>query len=88
LLKNSKETSERIAHLAAVVLAKLNASPIEKELAGSALSQHHTFKHTSAAIGKIAGKVLADPHACEHARELAGSVLAQVRNMHERAPER
>ncbi|APR35399.1 MULTISPECIES: hypothetical protein [unclassified Paraburkholderia] len=88
MLKNSKETSERIAHLAAVVLAKLNASPIEKELAGSALSQHHTFKHTSAAIGKIAGKVLADPHACEHAKELAGSVLAQVRNMHERAPER
>ncbi|MFC0397523.1 hypothetical protein [Paraburkholderia rhizosphaerae] len=88
MIKNSKETSDRIAHLAAVILAKLNASPIEKELAGSALAQHHTSKHTSTAIGKIASKVLADAHACHEAKELAGSVLSQVRNINERAPAR
>ncbi|CAB3764760.1 hypothetical protein [Paraburkholderia solisilvae] len=88
MIKNSKETSDRIAHLAAVILAKLSASSIEKELAGSALAQHHTSKHTSAAIGKVAGKVLASPQACEEAKELAGSVLAQVRNLHEQSPAR
>jgi hypothetical protein len=84
----TKETSDRIAHLAAVILAKLSASSIEKELAGSALAQHHTSKHTSTAIGRVAGKVLADSHSCAEAKELAGSVLAQVRSLNERLPER
>lgn len=77
--KNGKETSDRIAHLAAVVLARHASSHLEKELAGSALAQHHTSKQTSAAIGSLAAKVLADHQACAEAKELAGSVLAQVR---------
>ena len=81
--KNGKETSERIAHLAAVVLARHNTYHVEKELAGSALAQHHTSKQTSAAIGSLAAKVLADQNACTEAKELAGSVLVQVRQ-HER----
>ncbi|CAG9222074.1 conserved hypothetical protein [Paraburkholderia sabiae] len=76
---NDKSTSDRIAHLAAIVLRRDSASKTEKELAGSALAQHHTSKHTSAAIGKLASHVLADHHACAEAKELAGSVLAQVR---------
>lgn len=76
---NGKETSDRIAHLAAVVLARPGTSHIEKELAGSALAQHHTVKQTSAAIGSLAAKVLADHSACHEAKELAGSVLSQVR---------
>lgn len=88
MTKNTKETSDRISHLAALVLRKPGVSAIEKELAGSALAQHHTSKQTSAAIGKVAGRVLADPHACAEAKELAGSVLAQVRNHNERAPQR
>ena len=74
-----KETSDRIAHLAAVVLRKPGVSAIEKELAGSALAQHHTSKHTSAKIGSLASHVLKDHAACAEAKELAGSVLAQVR---------
>jgi hypothetical protein len=74
-----KETSDRIAHLAAVVLRKTGVSEIEKELAGSALAQHHTSKHTSARIGSLASQVLRDHAACAEAKELAGSVLAQVR---------
>jgi hypothetical protein len=85
LNKNGKETSDRIAHLAAVVLARHSSLPQEKELAGSALAQHHTSKQTSAAIGSLAAKVLADHNACLEARELAGSVLSQVRHLHEAA---
>jgi hypothetical protein len=82
LTTHSKETSDRIAHLAAVILPRHSSSPIEKELAGSALAQHHTSKQTSPAIGSLAAKVLADPHACHEAKELAGSVLAQMRQLH------
>jgi hypothetical protein len=68
---------------------------LEKELAGSALAQHHTSKQTSAAIGSLAAwqpgslaaKVLANHDACMEAKELAGSVLSQVRQ-HEHAPAR
>lgn len=85
--KNGKETSDRIAHLAALVLKRPGASHLEKELAGSALAQHHTLKQTSAAIGSLAAKVLGDRSTCEEAKELAGSVLTQVRH-HEQAPAR
>jgi hypothetical protein len=79
LIAHDKSTSDRIAHLAAVVLRRNSASKAEKELAGSALAQHHTSKQTSATIGKLAAHVLADRLACAEAKELAGSVLAQVR---------
>jgi hypothetical protein len=77
----NKATSDRIAHLASIVLKRASSPKIEKELAASALAQHHTTKHTSTAIGKLAGHVLADIHACAEAKELAGSVLAQVRKL-------
>jgi hypothetical protein len=82
---NSKETSDRIAHLAAVVLRRPGALHQEKELAGSALAQHHTSKQTSTTIGSLAAKVLADHHSCIEAKELAGSVLSQVRHLHGQA---
>ncbi|CAG4911872.1 hypothetical protein [Paraburkholderia saeva] len=78
---NTKHTSDRIAHLAAVVLGTRSASHEEKELAGSALAQHHTEKQSSVAMGRLAAKVLDDRHASEAAKELAGSVLAQVRRL-------
>lgn len=78
----SKETSDRIAHLAAVVLRRADALHQEKELAGSALAQHHTSKQTSQAIGSLAAKVLGSHGVCHEAKELAGSVLSQVRNLH------
>jgi hypothetical protein len=84
----SKETSDRVAHLAAVVLRRVSASHLEKELAGSALAQHHTSKQTSTAVGSLAAKVLADHHSCLEAKELAGSVLSQVRQLHGLMPVR
>lgn len=83
---NSKETSDRIAHLAAVVLRRPGAVYLEKELAGSALAQHHTSKQTSTAIGSLAANVLVDPQSCFEAKELAGSVLSQVRHLHGQVP--
>ncbi|WP_144108415.1 hypothetical protein [Paraburkholderia sp. BCC1886] len=79
---NHKETSDRIAHLAAVVLRRPGASHLEKELAGSALAQHHTHKETSTAIGSLAAKVLSDHESTYEAKELAGCVLSQVRHLH------
>lgn len=79
---NVKETSDRIAHLASAILHRQGATHIEKELAGSALAQHHTSKQTSAAIGALAARVLGDHHSSFEAKELAGSVLAQVRHLH------
>jgi hypothetical protein len=83
-----KETSERIAHLAAVVLRRADVAQLEKELAGSALAQHHTSKRTSQAIGSLAARVLADHTSCYEAKELAGCVLSQVRHLEESAPAR
>jgi hypothetical protein len=83
---NSKETSDRIAHLAAVVLRRASAAHQEKELAGSALAQHHTSKQTSQAIGSLAAKVLGSHGACHEAKELAGCVLSQVRHLHGTLP--
>ncbi|NKJ48182.1 hypothetical protein CIC12_15820 [Burkholderia sp. SG-MS1] len=80
-VRNHAETSARIAHLAALVLRRIDAPLHEKELAGSALAQHHTSKQTSHAIGSLAAKVLADNTASHEAKELAGCVLAQVRHL-------
>jgi hypothetical protein len=88
LTVNTKHTSDRIAHLAAVVLARHSSSHLEKELAGSALAQHHTSKQSSIAMGRLAAQVLDDRHASEEAKELAGSVLAQVRRLSEVSRER
>ena len=83
-----KETSDRIAHLAAMVLRRAGVAQLEKELAGSALAQHHTSKQTSRAIGSLAARVLADHVSCHEAKELAGCVLTQVRHLEGPAPAR
>ncbi|QQC65270.1 hypothetical protein I6I06_07380 [Paraburkholderia ginsengisoli] len=77
---NLAETSDRLARLAMLVLQRTGASYEEKELAGSALAQHHTSKQTSKAIGSLAAKVLGDPTSSYEAKELAGCVLTQVRH--------
>ena len=81
-IENPKETSDRIAHLATRVLQSAAAPHQEKELAGSALAQHHTAKQTSKAIGSLAAKVLGSKTSSYEAKELAGCVLTQVRHLH------
>ena len=83
--ENLKETSDRLAHLATQVLHRTGATHQEKELAGSALAQHHTSKQTSKDIGSLAAKVLSDPTSSYEAKELAGCVLTQVRHFQAQA---
>jgi hypothetical protein len=44
--KNSKQTSKSVSSLASEVLRNPSSSAIQKELAGSALSQSHSNKQT------------------------------------------
>ncbi|MFL9962740.1 hypothetical protein PQR02_16915 [Paraburkholderia sediminicola] len=81
--ENFKETSARIARLATLILQRAEAPYQEKELAGSALAQHHTVKQTSRAIGSLAARLLADPASSHETKELAGCVLTQVRRLQE-----
>jgi hypothetical protein len=78
--ENFEETSDRLARLAMRVLQRTSATYQEKELAASALAQHHTAKQTSRAIGSLAAKVLGDNTSSYEAKELAGCVLTQVRH--------
>ena len=80
---NLKQTSDRIAHLATLVLQRTDATYQEKELAGSALAQHHTAKQTSRAIGSLAARLLADHESSHETKELAGCVLTQIRQSQE-----
>ncbi len=78
-----KETSAKIARLAAAVLADPQSTQNGKELAGSALAQARQGggsvnpAHTSARLAELASAVLRDPRSTATERELAGSVLAQ-----------
>ena len=73
--RNVKQTSVRIATLAAETLHDSGASQVARRLAASALAQRG--KQTGAVIEDVAAKVLASPHYAEETRELAASVLAQ-----------
>ena len=76
--KKPKQTSSRIATLAAETLQSNNASQVAKSLAASALSQRNSGKQTGAAMEDKAAKVLAGKHYADETKELAASVLAQA----------
>jgi len=79
-----KETSAKIARLAAAVLADRNSTKTGRELAGSALVQVGPGgggvnpDHTSTRLAALASAVLRDPQSTSTERELAGSVLSQA----------
>jgi len=74
---NKKQTSKKVAHLAAETLKDPKASAIKKELAGSALAQERTTKQTSPEMAQKAGEVLQSPKYSKETKTLAGSVLTQ-----------
>ncbi|MBW5832011.1 hypothetical protein ACVST5_02500 [Yersinia enterocolitica] len=76
--RNNKKTSASVAAQAAKILKDPNASPLEKSLAGSALSQSNTDNQTGVHMEDVAAQVLAKPESSEKAKTLAGSVLAQA----------
>ncbi|OQC54315.1 MAG: hypothetical protein BWX55_00538 [Deltaproteobacteria bacterium ADurb.Bin022] len=77
MTKNIKNTSSRIASLAAETLKDKNSSDVAKKLAGSALSQTGTTKQTGSALEDIASKVLQSPKYSDETKSLAGAVLSQ-----------
>lgn len=76
-MKNTKQTSEGLASMAAKALSDPNSSKIQKELAGSALAQHSTGKETGAEMETKASNVLKSKKYSEETKGLAASVLSQ-----------
>jgi hypothetical protein len=78
MASNKKQTSDRIATLAAETLQDPDASKIAKRLAGSALSQSDGSKQTGAKMEDVAARVLSSNKYAEETKELAASVLSQA----------
>ena len=75
--RSAKQTSARVAKLAAETLQDSGASQVSRRLAASALAQRGTGKQTGAHMEELAARVLASDHHAEKTKELAASVLAQ-----------
>ena len=74
---NAKRTSKGIASIAAKTLRDSNASNVQKQLAGGALSQRSPTKQTDSRLEDTASKVLSSHKYNGLTKILAGSVLAQ-----------
>lgn len=77
MASNNKQTSEKVASLAAKTLLNTSSSKIAKELAGSALAQKSTNKQTGAILEDKASKVLSSDKYNANTKILAASVLSQ-----------
>ncbi|EPM43007.1 hypothetical protein A262_28732 [Pseudomonas syringae pv. actinidiae ICMP 19073] len=75
--KNPKQTSSPVANLASKILRSDSSSAIQKELAGSAMSQASTGKQTGADMETKASHVLDSNKYNATTKTLAASVLAQ-----------
>lgn len=76
--KNKKQSSSKVAKLAATTLTDEKASKIAKSLAGSVLAQVNTGKQTGAKMEDVASKVLRSPKFGDGTKILAGSALSQA----------
>lgn len=75
--KNSKKTSHEVSSLASKVLRDPSSSSIQKELAGSALSQTKSDKQTGSQMETKASQVLQSDKYNDTTKSLAASVLSQ-----------
>jgi len=76
--KNNKQTSDKIAKLAAEVLNDNNSSQIQKELAGSALSQKVKKNQTGSEMEEIAAKVLKSKKYNKTTKKLAEHMMTMA----------
>lgn len=74
---NSKQTSSKVASLAARTLHDNQSSHVARQLAGAALSQSGTGKQTGAAMENLASQVLQSPKYANDTKTLAATVLSQ-----------
>ena len=77
MTKNSKQPSKSVGSLASQVLRNPASSAIQKELAGSALSQSHSNKQTGSDMESKASQVLQSEKYSDTTKTLAASVLSQ-----------
>ena len=75
--KNDKQTSKDVSSLASDVLRDPSSSAIQRQLAGSALSQANSDKQTGSKMETKASNVLQSDKYSDTTRTLAASVLAQ-----------
>lgn len=73
----AKQTSKSIASTAAKVMSNNNSSKIQRQLAGSALSQRGNAKETSERMEELASKVMQSDKYNADTKSLAASVLSQ-----------
>lgn len=76
-MSKNKSTSNNVSSLAAQTLNSSNSSKIQKQLAGSALSQSGTKNHTGSKMESVASQVLNSNKYNSTTKTLAGSVLSQ-----------
>jgi hypothetical protein len=76
-MEYKKTTSDKVASLAAQILADKNSSDIAKRLAGSALSQTNMGNETGSVLEDIASNVLKSNKYSDTTKSLAASVLSQ-----------
>lgn len=74
---NKKQTSSKLSSLASQILTNQNSSAIQKQLAGSALSQSNTKKQTGKSMETIASNVLQSAKYNDTTKSLAASILSQ-----------
>lgn len=75
--KNTKQTSKKVASLAAETLNNPSASKTAQRLAGSALSQKSSGNQTSSEMETLASTVLGSEKYSVATKTLAGTVLSQ-----------
>lgn len=76
----SKETSPKMAHLAAEIMRDPNATELEKSLAGSVLSEADPDRHPSEEMASIAAQVMSHSHEfSKNAVSLAASIVSQAK---------
>ncbi|WP_374401743.1 hypothetical protein [Niveibacterium sp.] len=76
-MSNSKRTSAPEAAKAAQVLRDPQSSAVQRQIAGSVLSQRATGRVTGPEVEHKAGRVLESNHYNSTTRSLAGSAVSQ-----------
>lgn len=74
---NPKNTSPAIAQVAGTTLADSGASGIQRQFAGSVLSQVNHGRQPSPAIQRRAGQALQSDRSADLTKQLAASLLSQ-----------
>lgn len=74
---NRKQSSRKVAQLAAATLTDDKASKVKKSLAASVLSQASTGKQTGANLENLASRVLKSRKYSDDTKTFAASVVSQ-----------